>query len=157
MDNDWNASGQDQERKEEQPGTPVGQPQQELFTQWQEHRELKHSGPGIASFVVFLVMFAAFLGLIVAFTAQLGINPDRVVNPEDIQREVEHSPVLFIIPLLLMGTVLGYVIGLVLGIIGLVQKERKKVFAILGTVLNGLAVGLFALLVLIGILIRTAV
>ncbi|MNV97148.1 hypothetical protein D3C71_1922360 [compost metagenome] len=51
----------------------------------------------------------------------------------------------------MFGTLIGNLIGLVLGIIGLIQKGRKKIFAILGTIFNGLVVGFLALIFIIGI------
>jgi hypothetical protein len=43
------------------------------------------------------------------------------------------------------------IIGLILGIIGLARRGYKKVFAIIGTVLNGLPILLVFLLMIIGL------
>lgn len=111
----------------------------------------KHSGPGIASFIVFLTMAAALAACMIMFAvlASGSIYPDGTFTPG----WIEQMPMLAVGLLLMLGSAFGTVIGLVLGIVGLVQKERKKLFAILGTVFNGLVAALLAFLFALAIII----
>ncbi|MDF2923720.1 MAG: hypothetical protein K0R57_2634 [Paenibacillaceae bacterium] len=115
----------------------------------------KQSGLGIASFTISLAMGALFIVLVVVFIAKIAGTIDlydTTYNPEDVAAEIENMPELAVIPFLMLGSVIGTLVGLVLGIVGLFQKERKKVFAILGTVFNGLAVATVGFFVLIGLM-----
>ncbi|KAA8785196.1 hypothetical protein ABIE27_004020 [Paenibacillus sp. 4624] len=111
---------------------------------------LKHSGPGIASFVVGLV---GFLGHLVTFALMsLVLNNTIELLGSSISREE-----LAIHPAFVLGSfaflvclILNF-IGLILGIIGLALKNRRKVFAIIGTILSGLLILFFTVLVLGGI------
>ncbi|WP_438447586.1 hypothetical protein [Gorillibacterium sp. sgz5001074] len=121
----------------------------------------KHSGLGIASFILFGVMAVAFVALLVAFITQLASvidfsDPDAVQSEEVTQR-IQDMPELAVILFLMLGTFAGNLIGLVLGIVGCVQRERKKVFAVLGTVFNGLVIGFLALMFIIGLILASAV
>ncbi|MNO25365.1 hypothetical protein D3C76_152000 [compost metagenome] len=106
--------------------------------------KLKHSGPGIASFIVVL---AAIFGYIVA----LGIIISLVYNVVDqstdaiIESLEQHSGIIAGGLMFILASVLN-LIALILGIIGLAIKNRKKVFAILGTVFSGIA--LFAVILM---------
>lgn len=120
----------------------------------------KHSGPGIASFIVSLVMAIAYIVLIVTLASVVvrdfagvleGVDPGSQELPpgliEQIQNPEFASSLLFV-GVGFMGAFAGSLIALVLGIIGLLQKNRKKVFAVIGTILSGLLVGIPALLFL---------
>ncbi|MNC51097.1 hypothetical protein D3C75_1003760 [compost metagenome] len=72
-----------------------------------------------------------------------------VADYEELERRMAEMPELALMSIALLGTLFGNLIGLILGIIGLVQKERKKVFAVLGTVLNGIVIIGLALMVLV--------
>jgi hypothetical protein len=89
---------------------------------------VRHSGLGIASFVM-----AIALG--VAQVALLSVGVALTSHPSD----QEHPPLgLALIALgFLAGCVLNLV-GLVLGIVGLVQRDRRRGFAVAGTCLNAL-------------------
>jgi hypothetical protein len=119
---------------------------------------IHHSGLGIASFVIAMFSIVAFIGLsiavVLAFTNSIDLSSlaDANGNPKMTEEELidKFSPMIgyFVLyPLLFVLTV----IGLILGIVGLAQKRRKKLFAILGTVFNALPSFLFLLLILIGI------
>ena len=92
----------------------------------------KHSGLGVASLTIFLGGFflAALiitLGLIIGSNRQRGFFLAGSLETD----------------LIIGGAILGALSDLVafgLGIAGLYQKDRKKVFAILGTTLSGLIV-----------------
>ena len=118
--------------------------------------KLKHSGPGIASFILFFAMAALFVALLIAITVQAVGLVDlkgESMDPEKLASKFEGAPEFAVMSVLLFSTAIGNIIGLILGIVGLMQKERKKLFAILGTVLNGLVVGLLLFFVIIGITI----
>jgi len=99
----------DIQRLEEMPVTPI------------------HSGTGIASFVISLAVglvdFAVFIFVVII----------AIVNEGTSER---NSPIAIMIGMILMLGGLGYLIGLALGIKGLFEKHRKKVFAVLGIILN---------------------
>jgi hypothetical protein len=109
---------------------------------------------GIASFVIAVLTTLLFVVLLVViFNAgeQLlgGANPQEV-TPQDLQRNLEDSPgtagVLGVAGFGLVATPLLYLLGAALGIAGLVQKRRGRLFAVLGTIFNGLVfLGLLAL------------
>jgi hypothetical protein len=84
----------------------------------------------------------------VYFVAQ---NPDlaEIQGGQDVPPELM-APVLAIGCSICGGGLLS-ILGLVLGIIGLVQPARLKLFAIIGTVLNGLIVGGGLLLLLVSL------
>lgn len=101
---------------------------------------LKHSGLGIASFVTSIVsgilMFALFViaGVVQASTPG-GMD--------------EQSPIAVVVGLGLFAFLFVALVALGLGIGGLLQKERRKLFAILGTVISAATVlGSVALLAL---------
>ncbi|GGN92143.1 DUF4064 domain-containing protein [Saccharibacillus kuerlensis] len=102
---------------------------------------LKHSGLGIASFVLSLISIALY---IVCFVAIIGIfasianSPEQILNNFDSMEPGGEVLAIGLAGLGLLGSALLNFIGLILGIVGLVMKDRKKVFAIIGTVLNGL-------------------
>ena len=100
----------------------------------------KHSGLGIASFVLGIVcglsMFALFgVAGYMETTTPGGVD--------------EQSAEAIALGLGIMALMAGHAVGLTLGIVGLCLPDRQKLFAILGTVLNGLVVlgagGLIAL------------
>ncbi|RAV06490.1 hypothetical protein DQG13_01245 [Paenibacillus sp. YN15] len=115
----------------------------------------RHSGLGIASFTIFASMALIFIIILGSITVKLSglIDTDTgAYDYEEIERRVADMPELAFMGLALLGTLFGNFVGLILGIVGLVQKERKKVFAVLGTVLNGLVIIGLILMVLISIL-----
>lgn len=159
MDNQWNNSPSHEEKKREQE-TSDGAGYSSTggyqgFSPVYEHNlppKLKHSGLGIASFVLFVAMAVLFVILVISIAVQaanlVGLEGEALA-PEELAARFEDVPELLVMSFLMFGTVIGNIIGLILGIIGIVQKERKKVFAILGTVLNGLVVALLLFFVVI--------
>ncbi|MFC4305126.1 hypothetical protein [Cohnella boryungensis] len=141
----------DPHEKNEQFAKPYG------FTpvQHPNNEPLKHSGLGIASFVLALVSIASFVilsivfvGLLtdaVDFTQIVDANGNRLMTDEELVEKIQpHIGFLAFYPFLLLMVL----VGLILGIVGLARPGRKKVFAILGTVFNGLPL-LFVLLLLV--------
>ena len=105
--------------------------------------DLKHSGYGIASFVISLVsgmtVFALFF-----FSVVLGfINKG---GPE------QGSPITGVMGCVLILAGLGFLIGLALGISGAAERRRKKIFTVLGIVFNALGISAVAGLIAIGML-----
>ena len=89
-----------------------------------------HSGFGIASFALSLV--AAFLGvLLIAVAGAIELS-----NPTGTDIESDAAMAIGLGLFILLGMLL---LGTGLGIVGLMQRNRKKVFAILGTIFSALA------------------
>lgn len=121
----------------------------------------KHSGLGIAAFILSLISIACFIiaiVLVVAFSTQLYAGNEDLYNellewtdsysagtgaePDFAGSEALGGMVASVLGavILLFGSVALAFIGLILGLIGAFAKTRKRVFAIIGTVLNGLIV-----------------
>ena len=101
----------------------------------------KHSGVGIASFVLSLLCGVGEVVLVVIAVA-MEANTPGVFDQE--------SPEAAVLGLLvLLGLVLALA-GVGLGVGGLLQPRRKRVFAVLGLVFNGLIVLLLAVLFVLG-------
>jgi hypothetical protein len=99
-----------------------------------------NSGLGIASFVISLVAGLIAFGLIVAAAVIAAGNPNGVD---------EKSPVAIALGCSVIMVSFCILVGLCLGIAGLVQRNRKKLFAVLGTCFNGLLLlGLLGLVIL---------
>ena len=119
---------------------------------------------GIASFVIAIVTTVLIVVLfVVIFNAAgrllEGADPQSV-TPEDLQRNLEENPgptgVLGIAGFGLAVTPLLYILGAALGIAGLVQKHRGRLFAVLGTISNALILLGLLILILFGALVGTA-
>ena len=119
---------------------------------------------GVASFVIAIVTTVLIVVLfVVIFNAAgrllEGADPQSV-TPQDLQRNLEENPgptgVLGIAGFGLAVTPLLYILGTALGIAGLVQKQRGRLFAVLGTVSNALILLGLLILILFGALVGTA-
>lgn len=104
--------------------------------------QLKHSGLGIASFIVSI--FSGGLMFITVVIAGL----IEASSPDGMD---ETSPVAMMVGFAIFGFVGISLIALVLGIVGLFQSDRKKIFALLGTIFSALTILGIAALILIGI------
>src|SRR5262249_14243521 len=105
-----------------------------------EFPEMKHSGLGIASFVI-----AVTVGLLeFVLLAIAGVL--EVTTPGGID---ENSPVAVVLGLTLLAGLLVNILGIGLGIAGLCESYRKKLFAVLGVVIG--AVVLFGVLLVMAI------
>lgn len=103
---------------------------------------LKYSGLGIASLVIALV--AGFSELVlVGYAGYL-----EATTPGGMD---EDSVTAVMVGLSMLAAGLGSAFGLALGIGGIVQKDRKNLFAILGVVFNAFVLLGTVLLVVIGI------
>ncbi len=104
----------------------------ESFTPGQQSQpRLKHSGLGIASFVISLAMGVYFILVVFVAAVMEAATPGGMP---------ETSPVLAIVGLFAFLGLFGCVVGIGLGIAGMFQKNRKRVFSILGLIINGLIV-----------------
>ncbi|WP_410769815.1 hypothetical protein [Fontibacillus sp. BL9] len=90
----------------------------------------KHSGPGIASFIVILVAIVVYIFSLTLVTAAIIDIADQPIDAitEDM---MTHSGAIIGILMMMLAGVL-HLVALILSIIGLVLKNRKKLFAILG-------------------------
>lgn len=104
---------------------------------------LRHSGLGITSFVIALIA-ALFLFLLVIVAGLMEASSPGGMDEESIQA-------ILVGLLLFAGTGIDLV-SLLLGIIALFQKDRKKVFAILGVVLSGVTLLGVGGLVILGLI-----
>jgi hypothetical protein len=123
-------------------------------------REGRHSRLGIGSLVIAVlttVLIVALFVVLFAAGGQLlgGANPQEV-TPQDMQRNLEDSPgtagVLGVVGFGILASPLLYLLGAALGVAGLVQRRRKRLFAVLGTVFNAaIFFGLLLLAVLLAV------
>ena len=123
-------------------------------------RESKHSRLGVASFVIAVLTTALIVALFVVIFAAggqlLGGENPQDVTPQDLQQNLEDSPgtagVLGVAGFGLAASPLLYLLGAALGIAGLIQKRRKRLFAVLGTVFNAaIFLGLIVIVVLLAV------
>lgn len=123
---------------------------------WQEppndngpHKK-RHSGLGIASFIMAIVSVLGLIGCFVAMAAMLGdaITDPAMINPE--QALPDNIGGIAAASLGMFAFVIISFVGAILGIIALFQKDRAKLFAILGTVFNALISGFFVILLAMG-------
>ena len=102
-----------------------------------------HKGLGIASFVIGVICLITVMGLVV--TAGVVTNAGRA-TPE----------FNTIVGLSMISVVFVDLVGIVLGIFGAANRSSKKVYPVLGLVLNVLVVALFTALLIIGLSMRPA-
>jgi hypothetical protein len=105
-------------------------------------RDFKHSGPGIASFIIALV---TLVGYAVSFVFVGMQASDILSNSNDVIADSSETIMFLGLTVLILAAV--NVIGAVIGIIGLTLRRRRKVFAIIGTIINGAILLLFMLLI----------
>jgi hypothetical protein len=88
--------------------------------------ELRHSGFGIASFVLALTVFLMIVlvgGIFIYYELFRGGFP-------------ETDAVFGSLGIILMLVILYLILGLALGIAGLLQRNRKRFFAVIGAIVN---------------------
>ncbi|UQZ35855.1 hypothetical protein C2I18_21365 [Paenibacillus sp. PK3_47] len=127
-------------KNEMEPGAPVYG--EEMYPYQENKRDFKHSGPGIASFIIALV---TLIGYAVSFVF-VGFHAANVL---DVNNDVlvESAETIMYLGLSVLILAALNVIGAVTGIIGMTLRRRKKVFAIIGTIINGLFLLLFMLMI----------
>lgn len=115
-------------------------------------REDRHSRMGIASLVIAVLSIIAivlfFVISVSVASSEIGNDPQSF-DPNSIDQDSPLATTFALLGLGLVGSMLLTVLGFGLGVAGLIQRRRKRLFAILGTVLNGLVIlGVLALFVL---------
>jgi hypothetical protein len=101
----------------------------------------KHSGPGIWSFIVSIVSAIFMMIIVVAAGVATASSPYGM-----------DESVAIVIGFFMIAFLFVTLVALGLGIGGLVQKERKKIFAIIGTVISALTICGVGILMLIGLM-----
>ncbi len=108
---------------------------------------LKQSGFGIASTVLGVGTFAGiFIGLMVIGSMQQAGKLDP---------QAPNATMIGLSLSICFGGPLFQLLGLVLGIVGIFQHDRSKLFGIMGTVINGLALLGLAGIMALGMLIAS--
>src|SRR5262245_16571364 len=102
-----------------------------------------HKGLGIASFIIGVICLITVMGLVV--TAGVVTNAGRA-TPE----------FNMLIGLSMISVVLVDLVGIMLGIFGVANRTSKKVYPVLGLILNVLVVALFTALLIVGLSMRPA-
>jgi small-conductance mechanosensitive channel len=107
----------------------------------------KHSRLGIASFVIGLVSLIIFcLAVVLAF----GYGVSIASSTPSVQ-SLESSPTILVFGLMMLVSPFLGLVGAVLGFVAVFQKDKKKLFGILGIVVNLLIVLAFCALLVIGL------
>jgi hypothetical protein len=106
--------------------------------QWAAAAPRIHSRPGIASFVIGLAVILGNIALVI-LAAVLSQQPQS-----------QKSPAMIAVGLLLIAGMGISLIGIALGVVGIVQRDRRKALAILGLCLNGGMLLLIEALMFIG-------
>ncbi len=112
------------------------------YTESEEYHVSKHSGFGIASFIIALAAGALECVLIVIAGILETMTPGGVD---------EDSPVAMLLGLVVIGGILINLLGIIFGIVGLFQRDRKKPFAVLGVVIGSLVLLGMLLVIVIGL------
>jgi hypothetical protein len=129
----------------------VLQPQRETFMQDFPASEpetavrLKHSGFGIASFISSIIL-GSLLFVMIVIAAVMQTSTPGGIN--------EKSPVAILLGLFIIVLLLLEFVALGLGIVGLCQKDRKKIFAALGAAFSSVASIGTLLLMIIGSMMK---
>lgn len=101
---------------------------------------MKNSGLGIASFIISLAIGAFDFVVIVLAGFVEATTPGGMD---------EESVIAILIGLLIIGGLAANLLGIALGVAGLVQRDCKKVFSVLGLALNtAILFGIFGLMIL---------
>ena len=114
----------------------------EAPVQYMSPTPLKHSGFGIASFILTLLFGLMMFGAIVMAGVMEASSPGGMD---------EESPEAIIVGLAILACGAGEILALVLGIVGLLIQGRRKVFAILGVCFSAVTLVGFLGLMLVGL------
>ena len=105
---------------------------------------LKHSGLGIASLILSILIGTTEFAMIVV----AAIMESASTGGMD-----EESIGAIVLGLMILGGCVLAFVGLILGVAGLFQKDRKKVFPAVGTAFNAIILLAVVGLIIIGLLI----
>ena len=107
-----------------------------------ERVKSKHSGFGVASFIIsILAGLLMFLIFVIATIIQ-------VSTPGGMDRQ---SIQAMLVGLSIIALLFFDIVAVVLGIVGLFQKKRKKLFAVLGIIFSSATVISMILLIIVGV------
>ena len=115
------------------------------YSQQSAPPELKQSGVGIASFVLSLLSGICLFALF-AVAGYMESQSPGGMNEED--------PTTMLLGLALIAAGMGQFLAFILGAVGLFQPNRKKIFAVLGTIFSLLAVLAFGGLMVLGFVMQ---
>ena len=104
--------------------------------------EMRHSEVGIISFVLSLLSGVTLFALF-AVAGYIESQSPGGMNEKD--------PSTILLGLALIAAGAAQVLAAILGIVGLFQSNRKKIFAVLGVIFSMLAVLLFGGLMIVGL------
>ena len=124
------------------PPPPTNPSSMPLEPNTQATETLRHSGPGIAAFLLSILGGIIF---IIAIVVALGAVQSK------------NTEILNFAGFALFAAWGLEIIAVILSIVGLVQKDRKKIFAILGLIFSVLILLVSAALVIIGTAIGAGV
>lgn len=102
----------------------------------------RHSGFGIASFIISLAAAIGLFLLVVIAGVMEASSPGGI--------DEESAGALFL-GLMIFGAIGIDLLALLFGIIGVFQKDRKKIFSILGIIFSALSVTGIASLMMLGL------
>jgi hypothetical protein len=105
---------------------------------------VKHSGLGIAALI---------LSILIGTTEFVMIVVAAIIESASEGGMDEDSVGAIVLGLIVIGGCFLAFVGLILGVAGLFQKDRKKVFPVLGTAFNAMILLAVAGLIIIGLLI----
>jgi len=116
-----------------------------FYTQQSAPAELKHSGVGIASFVLCMI---SGVSLFVLFGVAGYMESQSPAGMS------EDDPTTMLLGVALIAAAMAQFLAFILGVVGLFQANRKKIFAILGTIFSLLAILIFGGLMVVGFVIQ---
>jgi len=116
---------------------------------------MKHSGPGIASFILGLLgILSAIVGLLVIFVTLADYATPNGLNIPD-SEELAANAAVAVGALLYLLSLLLSLVGIVLGIVGCVIRNRRRIFAVLGLVFSAIVTVGTVVTLLLGILAQS--
>jgi hypothetical protein len=119
-----------------------------------QEQQPKHSGVGVASFILSLVSVIGTIGAFIAasmMASALAGDPTAAASGDMSHLDEGTLGRFIVVAGLMFLFVVTALIGAVLGLVGLFQKRRRKLFPILGLAFNSLLVLSIFLVLLIGI------
>jgi hypothetical protein len=96
--------------------------------------ERKHSKLGIASFVVGIFNVLVFMFYTYLFTKWLMANEEIAMQPGGLDGMQVPANVMAMISFLVVLILIGFLVG----VFGLFEKKKRKMFSIVGILLNGI-------------------
>ena len=116
-------------------------------------RESRNSKLGVTSLVIAILATVGIVALFV-IAALIGASALGGSDPQNLDpQSIQNSPAFAGFALVGIGflvCIIMYFVGLVLGLVGIFQRRRKRLFAVLGTVANGLDVLVVVSLLVLG-------